>query len=223
MAQANHPSSNHNASSFNDEEPLERFAHWLQANAKLIGYVVGGAAVIGAGVLYYRSSQETKRVKASAALYEAQEPFAAGKFDEARTALEKVVNRYGATSAGQQAVLLLAQAAYEQDKYDEGLKVLNGAISSASSEFKPSMEALIASGYEMKGDFAQAADHYAKAAAATPFEADKYTYQASQARSLMSAGKNDEAKTIWESLATLDGQSVQAEANIRLGELAARK
>lgn len=221
MAQATH-SSSHQASHHSDD-PLESFAHWFQNNVKPIGYVVGAAVVVGAGVLFYRSSENTKRERASAALYEAQAPFAQGKFDEAESALAKVVTRYGATSSGQQAAMLLAQVFYEQKKYDEGIDKLKQAVGSASVEFRPSMEALIAAGYEMKTDFVQAADHYAKATAATQFVAEKRTFQASQARSLMAAGKNDEARALWESLAQFDGDPIQAEANIRLGELAAKK
>ncbi|WP_337170697.1 CDC27 family protein [Gemmatimonas aurantiaca] len=219
MAQATRSSSTAHIS----DDPMENVAHWLQANAKPIVYAVGAAAVVAAAVFVYRSTAETKREKASAALYEAQAPFAQGKFDDAQKALEKVTDRYASTSSGQQAAILLAQVHYEQKKYDDGIKVLEKALGSSTTEFKASMESLIAGGYEMKGDMSKAADHYAKAAAATPFPAEKHAYEASQARSLMAAGKNDEAKTLWESLAQLDGEPVQQEANIRLGELAAKK
>ena len=43
-----------------------------------------------------------------------------------------------------------------------------------------------------------------------------------QARSLMAAGKNADAKKIWEELSKLEGEPVQQEATVRLGELAAK-
>lgn len=219
MAQAKRSSS---SAHFSDD-PLENAGYWLQANAKPIAYAVGSVAVVAAAVFLYRSSAETKREKASAALYEAQAPFAAGKLDEAQKALEQVTARYASTSSGQQASVLLAQVEYQQQKYDEGIKVLEKALGSATPEFKATIEALIASGYEMKADLVKAAEHYGKAAAATPYPAEKHSMQASQARSLMAAGKSDEARTIWTALAQLDGDPVQQEANIRLGELAAKK
>jgi hypothetical protein len=38
----------------------------------------------------------------------------------------------------------------------------------------------------------------------------------------MAAGKDAEAKKIWEELAKLDGEPIQQEANVRLGEIAAK-
>lgn len=220
MAQAPRSAASHAATS---HDPIESVSNWLQLNSKPILYAVGGVAVAAAAVFLYRSTTASTREKASAALYQAQAPFAEGKFDEAKGALEKVASRYGSTASGQQAAILLAQVFYEQKQYDGGIKALEGALGSASSDFKASMESMIAAGYEMKGSWNDAATHYGKAQAAATFPADKHTYQAAQARSLMAAGKSDEAKKIWEELAQLDGQSVQQEANVRLGELAAAK
>ncbi|HEY0930243.1 MAG TPA: tetratricopeptide repeat protein [Gemmatimonas sp.] len=202
---------------------METVANWFQANSKPIVYVIGAAAVVTASIFVYRNMAESKREKASAALYEAQTPFAQGRLDVAQKALEKVTSQYPSTSSGQQAAVLLAQVLYEQKKYDDGIKVLEKALGSSNTEFKASLESLIAGGYEMKGDMTKAAEHYGKAAVATPFEAEKYAFEASQARSLMAAGKVDESRKLWEALAQLDGQPVQQEANIRLGELAAKK
>jgi predicted negative regulator of RcsB-dependent stress response len=219
MAQATRPAGSSVSLS---DDPLESVTTWLQVNSKPILFAVGGAAVVAASVLVYRSTTASTREKASAALYQAQGPFTEGKFDEARTALEKVASRYASTASGQQASLMLAQVLYEQKKYDEGIKALETALGSASADFKASMEAMIAAGHEFKGDMGKAAEHYAKAAAASAFAADKQSYEASQARSLMAAGKTADARKIWESLAQLDGAPVQQEANVRLGELAAK-
>jgi predicted negative regulator of RcsB-dependent stress response len=218
MAQATRSSQ----SSVTSDDPIESLSSWFQSNSKVIGGVIGGAAVVGALIVGYRSWTGSTREKASAALYQAQAPFAEGKLDEARTALEKVATRYSGTASGQQASVLLAQALYEQKKYDEGIKGLEKALSGASSDFKASIESMIASGYEFKQAWNDAAAHYAKAAAASPFAADKHQYEASQARSLTLAGKTAEAKKLWESLAQMDGEPIQQEARVRLGELAAK-
>lgn len=219
MAQATRPAGSSAALS---GDPLESVTNWLQLNSKPILLAVGGAAVVAASVLIYRSTTASTREKASAALSQAQGPFTEGKFDEARSALEKVATRYAATASGQQASLMLAQVLFEQKKYDEGIKSLESALGSASGDFKASMLAMIAAGYEFKGDMGKAAEQYAKAAAASAFAADKQGYEASQARSLMAAGKSADARKIWERLAQLDGALVQQEANVRLGELLAK-
>lgn len=219
MAQATRPAG---SSASLSDDPIESVTNWFQLNSKPILGVVAGAAVVAAAALVYRSTAASTREKASAALYLAQAPFTEGKNDEARAALEKVASRYSSTASGQQASLMLAQVLYEQQKYDEGIKALESALGSASADFKASMEAMLAAGYEYKSDMAKAAEHYAKAAAASAFAADKQGYEAAQARALMSAGKTAEARTIWESLAQLDGTPMQQEANVRLGELTAK-
>ena len=224
MAQATRNASTSAGSSASlSDDPIESVTSWLQANSKPLLMAVGGVAVAAAAVLVYRSTTASTREKASAALYEAQTPFVQGKLPEAQKELEKVATRYASTASGQQAAVLLGQALYQQDKVDEGIKALEKALGSASPEFKSVIEALIAAGYEQKKDMVKAAEHYAKAAAAASFKAEKYNHQANQARSLMVAGKNDEARKIWEELAKLDGEPAQQEANVRLGELAAKR
>ncbi len=204
------------------DDPIESATTWLQLNSKPILLVVGGAAVAAAAVMMYRSNMAATREKASVALYEAQAPFVQGKLPEAQRELEKVATRFANTASGQQAAILLGQALFGQNKVDEGIKSLEKALGSASPEFKSNIEALIAAGYEQKKDMVKAAEHYGKAAALAPYKSEKYNHQASQARSLMAAGKNADAKKIWEELAKLEGEPVQQEATVRLGELAAK-
>lgn len=205
------------------DDPIESVTTWFQVNSKPILMAVGGVAVTVAAVMLYRSSTASTREKASTALYEAQTPYVQGKLPEAEKALGNVATRYGSTAAGQQAAVLLAQVLFDQNKVDDGIKALEKALGSSSAEFKSSIEALIAAGYEQKKDFVKAADHYAKAATAAQFKSDKYNQQANQARSLATAGKNGDALKIWEELAKLDGEPIQQEANVRMGELAAKK
>jgi predicted negative regulator of RcsB-dependent stress response len=205
------------------DDPIESVSNWLQLNSKPILYVVVGAAVVAASVFVYRSSANSTREKASVALYQAQGPYAEGNLPEAQKELEKVATRFGSTASGRQASVLLAQVLFEQQKYDEGIQVLEKAVGGAGADFQASMYAIMAAGHEMKADLAKAAESYAKAAGAAKYPAEKYGYQASQARSLMAAGKTDDARKLWESLAALDGEPVQQEANVRLGELAGRQ
>lgn len=220
MAQATRsaPSS---ASGSND--PIESLTTWLQLNSKPILYGVGGLAAAAIAIVAYRSTTQASREKASVALAAASAPFAEGKYTEAQSALEKVTSRYGSTASGQQAVLMLAQVLYEQKKYDDGIKVLEKAAGSGPADFRAGAHAMVAAGHEMKGEMDKAAAQYAKAADAASFPSDKRGYQASQARSLMAAGKAEDARKLWETLAAFDGETVQQEANVRLGELAAKK
>jgi tetratricopeptide (TPR) repeat protein len=215
MAQSSRSAS---SSSSLSDDPLEKFGEWFQLNSRPIGMAVGGVAVAALAIFGYRSYSTGQNEKASTALYAAQAPMGQGKFDEAAKALDKVAKSYSGTAAGQQAALLLAQSLFEQKKYAEGIAALEKLVGGAGADFKASMESMIAVGYELQGKLADAASHYGKAAAVAKFANDKSSYKASEARSLMAAGKNTEARKIWEELAKSDGPSSQ-EANVRLGEL----
>ncbi len=205
-------------SSFSDD-PLENVTHWFQENAKVIAIGVGAIAVAVSAIMVYRASETSKRERASMALYAAQAPAVEGRMDEAATELQKVVQRYGGTTSGQQAALLLAQLYFDQGKFAEGMSVLEGARGSASREFAPSIDALIGSGYELTGEHEKAAESYGRAASAADFESDKAQYQTFQGRALMAAGKLDEAKSIWEKLAANESLPFAQEARVRLGEI----
>ncbi len=216
MAQSSRSAS---SSSSLSDDPMEKLGDWFQSNSRPIGMAVGSVAVAALAIFGYRSYSSGQNAKASTALYAAQAPLAQGKFEEATKALDKVAKGFSGTASGQQAALLLAQALFEQKKYTEGIAELEKSVGSASADFKASMESMIAVGYELQGKLADAASHYGKASTAAKFENDKNGYKASEARSLMAAGKNAEAKVIWEELAKTDSPSAQ-EANVRLGELA---
>lgn len=201
------------------DDPLEKLGDWFQSNSRPIGMAVGGVAVAALAIFGYRSYASGQKQKASTALYAAQAPMAQGKLAEATKALDKVAKSYSGTAAGQQASLLLAQTLFEQKKYAEGIASLEKFVGGSSADFKASMESMIAVGYELQGKLAEAATHYAKAAASAKFDNDKNSYKASEARSLMAAGKNAEATKIWEELSKSDSPTAQ-EANVRLGELA---
>lgn len=202
------------------DDPIENVANWVQINQKPLLTVVGVAAIGAVAIFGYRYMDSNKRTAANNELYRATAPMTEGKLPEAQAALEKVVKSYSGTSSGSQAALLLAQVMYDQRKFVEGIAVLDKAKGSVGSEFSASVEALIAAGYESQGKFDVAAEHFGKAASAAKFPLDKASYQASQARSLTSAGKAEDAKKLWEALALQEDLPYAQEARVRLGELA---
>jgi TolA-binding protein len=62
---------------------------------------------------------------------------------------------------------------------------------------------------------------YQAAADESKFQSVKDLYLADAARVLQVAGKNDDAKKIWEELASRPDSPSTAEAKVRLGELSA--
>lgn len=201
------------------DDPIENISSWFQANQKPIIYGISAIAVAAVAIFLYRSNDASTREKASRALYEAQAPLSQGKLPEAAGALEKVANRYGSTTAGQQATLLLAHVLFDQKKYDAGIAALQKGQGSASADFAASFEGTIAAGYEAQSKFVEAAEHFGKAAALAKFPMEKGTFLSSQARSLMSGNKPAEARKIWEELAKDESLPFAQEAQVRLGEI----
>lgn len=201
------------------DDPIENLVMWIQANQKsvLTGAVV--VAVSVAAVYGYRWMDHNKRVSANSELYKATVPMMEGQLPAAQTALENVVRRFGGTTSGAQAALLLGQVMYDQQKFADGIAMLDKAKGSAGSDFAASFESLMASGYEAEGKFDVAAEHYAKAANAAKFPIDKAANQANQARSLTEAGKLAEARPLWEELAKQEEFPYAQEAQVRLGEI----
>jgi tetratricopeptide (TPR) repeat protein len=209
------------APSLSLDDDGESLMAWFQANGKLIGLVAGGAVVVAAGVLFWRSSENTKKERASAALGSAQAAFAQGEWAKAAPELEKVATRYAGTMAGAQAAMLQAQALFEQANFKAGMAALEAGLKAAPAESRGSFHGLMASGAEGLGDWAGAAGHYAQAAALAASPAEKGLLQAAQARALTRAGKPGEALTLWKSLAADESSPVTQEARVRIGELVA--
>jgi outer membrane protein assembly factor BamD (BamD/ComL family) len=215
MAQASRSSS-----SALSDDPVENLTMWVQANSKTLLMGLGGVALVAAGLFGYRYLSDAKVAKSSAALYAAQGPLLEGNLPEAQTQLQRVATTYAGTAAGQQATLLLAQALYDQKQYQGGISALEKAGGSATREHKAAFEALMAGGYEGLGNLDKAAEAYGKAAAAALTTPEKNQYLTSQARSLMLAGKLEDAKKIFLELAADNTSQYAQEARVRLGEIA---
>ena len=201
------------------DDHAESVTEWARTNAKPLGIAVGVVAL--AAVLWVVGNQwrNQRAGAADAALSRARQSFAQGNLPLAQTDLRRVIARFGGSSAGSQATMLLAQAYYEQGKADSGLRVLNEG--KPSTQDRASFEALKAAGYEQQKKYAEAADRYQAAAGLAEAKVAKDRYMADAARTLTDAGKKAEAEKIWSALSKDNTSSYAAEARVRLGELTA--
>jgi outer membrane protein assembly factor BamD (BamD/ComL family) len=204
------------------DDPLENLTLWLQANSRTLAIAAAVVVAAGLGIYGVRASDEKKRANASTALYAAQAPLADGRLEEARTALEGVASRYKGTTAGEQAVLILAQTLFDDGQFGEGIARLQAGRGGASNAFAASMEAMVAAGFEAQGNFATAAQHYANAAKVAVSELERDSYLLAQARQTMMAGQRAEAITLFEAIQAKESSPFVQEASVRLGELRAR-
>jgi predicted negative regulator of RcsB-dependent stress response len=204
------------------EERVDSLVGWLELHSRELMYASIGLLVVAGGFWFYRQSNERQAQSASTALSEAESAIAAGNLPLAQSDLEKLVARYGKTSAGTQAHVLLAQVHYEKGEYQAGIEQLKAVTDDKDAYTAAAGLNLMAAGLEQSGKFGEAATTYEKAATKAPYKTDHDVYMASAARAYTTAGKVADAKKIWSALAKDDQSPAAAEARVRLGELEAK-
>jgi predicted negative regulator of RcsB-dependent stress response len=200
----------------------QTFLDWTRINSKAL---TAGAVVVliaAAGYWFYLRSREITASNAQRALLTAKQSMAAGNAALAQSDLQKVYAKYGSTTAGVEAALLLAQLDYDSGKIQDGISMLRKVSgSSAASELESTVRSLEGDGYAQTGKLADAAKQYeAAAAAASGLPTENAFYRAKAARTYQSAGDTAKARQIWTSLESdPKSQAMASEARVRLGEL----
>jgi tetratricopeptide (TPR) repeat protein len=209
---------NPSPSSFDDV--TENFADWVRLHATQVALGVGAVVVIVGGAALWRSSKASRAARAEAAFFQAQAAAAQGGPAAAQKQLEQVAQRYDGTAGGTEAQLALAQAQYDQGKYQDGLNVLKQA--NPPKGLDRSVRLLTAVGYEGLGKYADAAKIYEDAVKDATGASERAQLQADAARAYQAAGDKAAALKIWTELAALQAQGIADEARVRVGELAAK-
>ena len=187
-------------------------------------FTIGAVAVVvlAGGLLLWRQSSLQKDARAEKALSDATIEFQSGNRPLARADLGKLVTRYLDTRAGVEAAMIAAQIDFEDAQWANGLQVLEDAKkSSMISQYAGPVDGLIGGALADQKKFDEAAKRYLAAADESEYQAMKDTYQADAARVLAIAGKKDEARKIWEAIASRLDSPLAGEAKVRLGELGA--
>ena len=200
------------------DDATESFTDWIQLHSKQLVTGVVAVAVLLGGVFVWRSLKSGEAERAEQQFARAQQPLLTGDIPAAERELRNVITVAGDTPAGTQARLLLAKVLYEQNKYKEGVELLNG-FDAGQPEQKAAALSLKAAGLEEQRQFAEAAKAYEEAAEAAPFDADKDNLKASAARAYGFAGNKEQARAIWTALLADESSPLAGEARVRLGEL----
>jgi predicted negative regulator of RcsB-dependent stress response len=207
---------------FSAADRAQTFLDWTKINSTAL---MAGAAVVvvaAAGFWFYQRSQAITAANAEKALMNAKQSLSAGNLQLAQTDLQGVYTRYGSTSAGVEAALLLAQVSYDNGKPQDGIATLEKASGSrAASSQESTIRSLEGDGYAQMGKLAEAAKQFDAAAAASPFETEKAYYRSKAARTYQAAGDTAAARKIWSDLANDPKATMSSEAKVRLGELTA--
>jgi predicted negative regulator of RcsB-dependent stress response len=205
-----------------DELDVDSLMDTLRSRGReiTIGAIVVAAAA--GGVLLWRLSALQKNERAEHALYQASDALAAGNRPLGANDLQGLVDRYRDTAAGVEGAMLLAQIDFEDEKWDDGLKVLASIQQSAAiKNFGPAVDGLMGGALADQKKYDDAAKHYLAAAAASEFQAMKDSYSADAARAFAAGGKKDQARAIWAGIVARPESPMIGEAKVRLGELSA--
>lgn len=203
-------------------EPEDLAETWIMYKRPIL---IGAIAVVtvGLGTWLWRSSNIKTESRADAAYTTAEAAYMSGNKALALADLEKVATRYKGTTAGTQAVMLVAESMMEQGKFPEAMAQLEGALGSAPTAMKAGMYALIGAAREGAGQAKEAADAFGRAAAAARLPADKDMHLIEQARSLAAAGDKGGAAKILAEIAGREDSPFAGEAKVRLGEVTAKQ
>jgi predicted negative regulator of RcsB-dependent stress response len=202
----------------------QTFVDWTRINGRAL---TAGAAIVviaAAGYWFFMRSKQIQAANAEKALMQAKQSMSAGNPALAQSDLQKIYTRYGSTGAGVEAAMILAQLDFDTGKFQDGISRLEKVSgSSAASNNEPTIKSLEGDGYAQMGKMADAAKAYQSAADASVFENEKAFNSSKAARAFQAAGDTAKARAIWTALLNdPQGQTMAAEAKVRLGEMSAR-
>jgi predicted negative regulator of RcsB-dependent stress response len=203
------------------DDGADSFFIWIQTHTRQITIAAVVIVAFGLGAWLWRQSRVARERNASIDLLTAAQSLQTGNIALAQSDLEKLVTRYDGTNAAAQASFELAAIYYGQGQYDRGVALLEQLAKSTNDGLVKAMaENGIAAGHEGAGKFADAAQHYRRAADLTRLADERDVYLANAARAYQTAGNRTEAIALWRRLVETEGPQA-AEARVRLGELTA--
>jgi predicted negative regulator of RcsB-dependent stress response len=203
----------------------ESFLDWFHINSRLV--TIGAIVVLAAvgGAWYYQTAKTRKLENADKQLLLAKQSLQPGNpnLPLAESDLGKVADRYAGTPAGAEAGLLLGQLKLEKGDNQGAVTYLKGLADKLSTGPNASaIRGLLGDAYAQLEKPAEAAAEYERAAGLTAMPNEKAYLLSKAGHAYMVAGKNPEARRIWEGLAAnQDSPALAAEARVRLGELVA--
>lgn len=180
---------------------------FFEENKKHVYTTLTAIIIIIAGIYLLMNKRKSDDEKAAVELAKVQQVYAAGNFQQAilgdslgnSKGLQFIVDEYGSSESGETAKLMLANSYYNLRDFDKAEVYFKG-YSGSNSLLKVSAEAGLASVYEAKNNFLEAAKLYEKAAGMdkdNPFT-DQYIFYA--AKNYYRADKLDEAKKLFNNL-----------------------
>ncbi|HEY3294247.1 MAG TPA: tetratricopeptide repeat protein [bacterium] len=179
------------------QDKLVEFTYKAEAfyatHQRLVLGVVGGVVVVILGVILLRHTIQNARLEESYDLTIAKMQFGSGKYEDARTAFQKVIGEGG--SAAGEAKYFLARIAFEKGNFTQAADEFKGYLKDFSVDDQMDCAAMagLAATYEAQGNDSEAAKVYEETAEkySKNVYASQALYQAS--RIYLKLGQKDKA------------------------------
>ncbi|MBA3670582.1 MAG: tetratricopeptide repeat protein [Gemmatimonadaceae bacterium] len=201
----------------------ESFLDWFHVNSRYVAMGAAAVAIALLGAWYVQRKSLNESISADRKLATAKQSLGTGNLPLAESDLSKVADQYASKPSGAEAGLLLGQLRIGKGDYAgavTGLRSLAEKIGDGPAAAQA--RALMGDALLQGAKPAEAAVEYEAAAARTKMSNEKSFFQAKAARAYSVAGRNPEAKRIWQALADQsDNEALATEARVRIGELSA--
>ncbi len=154
---------------------IDQARAYYYENKKYLSYAMTGLIILVVAIVIFINNRKANAEKAATELGKVYKIYdnatvdktqfkvaINGQPDRGIMGLKGIVDNYGSSSSGELARFYLANAYYNLGQYDDALKQYED-FSSSDPLLAASANAGIAACYEVKKDFAKAADYYSKA------------------------------------------------------------
>ncbi|HET8634275.1 MAG TPA: tetratricopeptide repeat protein [Gemmatimonadales bacterium] len=201
--------------------PLPRPASGHKVNQKAMIILGVALALVALVVWMFITSARRKEAFANRELIRARAAAEQGNLPLAASELQKLIDTYGGTDAAVNAEISLNQVRLINGQTDLAVVSLREFLAkNPPPKFVTPAQGMLASGLEMAGQPAEAADAYEKAAAATDIKYLKAEYLVDAGRAYRNAGKLDEARKAYATVLSDYAETPsKTEATVRLAEL----
>jgi predicted negative regulator of RcsB-dependent stress response len=198
-----------------------KVADWAKQNGRNLAIGGGILAVLVSGIYLYKTSQIRKERFASQELMQARNSAESGNLPLAASDLGKLIDRFGGTSAADEASILLNQIRMVQGQRDVAVNALQQFVRGRHSDYvAASAYSLLGGGLEDQGKPRDAAEAYRQASARARLDFQKAQYLLDAGRAFTAAGDSTAAKAVFNEVLTKFGRLDQAaEARVRMAEL----
>jgi len=202
------------------DERIERIVRWTQANRRTLTIAGVTIVLIGGGLWFRASARARQEVFAEQEMLRARSSAEVGNIPLAVSDMQRVVERYGRTRAGQEAAVTLAQLRLMQGQADLAAAEMQVFAPKASSQFRDQAYAMLGAALEQAGQPAAAGQAYLDGADGTRYGLVAAQMLVAAGRVYATAGDTAAAATAYQRILDEHAETgAVVEARLRLAEL----